>query len=183
MIELARSSPDQRGVLFGSARALAFSVAFLAAGYAWLPAAPLGLQPVMDAGERIAFALKADVFVFLCVAVCVRAVSRGRFYSPTDIVGAAFSPPSPSIAVRVAILQNSLEQAVLAFGAHLALAAVLRGAELVLLPLLVALFLIGRIAFAAGYMRGAPSRAFGMAVTAAPTLAGYILALGLMLTR
>ena len=73
----------------------------------------------MYAGERIAFALKADVFVFLWVAACVGAVSRGRFYSASDIAGAAFSPPSPAIAARSAVLQNSLEQAVLAFGAHL----------------------------------------------------------------
>ena len=183
MTALARYSSDQRDVLFGSAAGLAFSALFIAAGYAWLPASTFDLQPAMQAGERIAFALKADVFVFLWVAACIGAVSRGRFYSPSDIAGAAYSAPSPAIAVRAAVLQNSLEQAVLAFGAHLALAAVLHGAELVLVPLLVVLFLVGRVAFAAGYRNGAPGRAFGMAVTAAPTAAGYFLALGLMLAR
>lgn len=123
------------------------------------------------------------MFVFLWVAACVGAVSHGRFYSASDIAGAGFSPPSPAIAVRAAVLQNSLERAVLAFGAHLALAAVLHGAELVLIQLLVALFLVGRVAFAAGYRKGAPGRAFGMAVTAAPTATGYFLALDLMLAR
>lgn len=183
MTALARYSSDQRGVLLGSAAGLAFSAVFLAAGYAWLPAAIVGLQPAMDAGERIAFALKAHLFVFLWLAGCVGAVSRGRFYSPSDIAGAAFAPPGPAIAVRAAVLQNSLEQAVLAVGGHLVLAALLRGTELLLIPLLVGLFLIGRGAFAARYAKGAPARAFGMAVTAAPTAASYIFALGLMLAR
>ena len=73
----------------------------------------------------------------------------------------AASPPSPAIAVRSAVLQNALEQAVFAFGAHLALAAVLRGPQLVLLPPLVALFLVGRVAFAAGYRKGAPRLRYG----------------------
>lgn len=152
-------------------------------GYAWLPTTYLGLERTMDAGERIAFVLQADVFVFLWLAGCVKAVSSGRFRSPADIHGSAFAPPSPAIAVRVAILQNSLEQTVLAVGAHLALAAVMRATELVLIPVLIVLYLIGRISFAAGYAKGAPGRTFGMALTGGSTLVAYVIALALMLVR
>ena len=134
----------------------------------------------MTTADRIAFALRADLSLFVWLAGCVGAVSRGRLHSPADIRGSAFGPPSPAIAVRAAVLQNSLEQTVLALGANLILATVLRGRELVLIPLLVLLFRVGRVAFAAGYPRGAPGRAFGMAVTGAPIAAGYLLAAGLM---
>jgi hypothetical protein len=176
-----RLSPDQWGVVRGSGLALAFSAGVAAVGYAWLPPELFGLEQSMTTADRIAFALRADLFLFVWLAGCVGAVSRGRFHSPADVRGSAFGPQSPAIAVRIAVLQNSLEQTVLALGAHLILATVLRDRELVLIPLLVLLFWVGRVAFAAGYSRGAPGRAFGMAVTGAPIVASYLLAAGLVL--
>lgn len=175
-----RFSPDQIGVIRASALAIALAAAILVAGYVWLPPRSLGLNPVMDFGERIAFTLKADILMFIWLAGCVGAVSRGRFHSPADIRGSAFGPPSRAIAVRAAVLQNSLEQTVLAFGGHLSLAALLRGLDLVLIPLLVALFLVGRVTFAFGYAKGASGRAFGMALTAASIIASYGLVVGLV---
>lgn len=172
-------STDQRGIVRAAVLGLAFSAAMLTAGYRWLPPELLGLDQTMDVGEQIAFALKADLLIFIWLAGCMRSVSKGRFHSPADIRGSAFGMPSPAIAVRSAVLQNSLEQTVLAIGGHLILAAVLRGPELVLIPLLVLLYLIGRVTFAAGYAKGPAGRAFGMVVTAAPTFAAYALAAAL----
>ena len=137
----------------------------------------------MDAGERIAFALKAEILVFLWLAGCVRAVSSGRFRSPADLRGSAYAQPSPAIAVQAAVLQNSLEQTVLAVGAHLGLAAVLRGDELVLIPALVLLYLAGRVSFAAAYTRGAAARAFGMALTGASIMVAFGIAVVLLVWR
>lgn len=50
-------------------------------------------------------------------------------------------------------------------------------AQLVLIPLLVAVHLVGRLAFWTGYPHGAARRSFGMALSAAPTFAS---AAGLM---
>lgn len=175
-----RLSSDQVGIVRASAVALAFAAVVLVVGYAWLPPELFGLSPEMDFGERIAFTLKASILMFLWLAGCVGAVSRGRFYSPADIRGSAFGKPSPAIAVRAAVLQNSLEQTVLAFGAHLTLAALLRKTELVLIPLLVALFLVGRITFAFGYAKRVSGRAFGMALTGASIIASYGIVVGLI---
>lgn len=133
-------------------------------------------------GDRVAFALKADLPVFLWLAGCVRAVSKGRFLSQADIQGSAFSRPSPAIELRVAVLQNSLEQTVLAAGAHLILATVLYGAELRLIPILVSLYLFGRITFAIGYAQHPTARAFGMAMTGVSTVVAYTLAVALILS-
>ena len=73
------------------------------------------------------------------------------------------------------MLQDTLDQAVLALAAHLALASLLRGREMVLVPLLVALFCGGRLAFWIGCRRGAGSRALGFGLTFYPS----VLALGL----
>lgn len=179
----AHYSPEQRGVVLASVAALVVCAVMLGAGFAWLPPEMFGLGPAMDAGERIAFALKADILLFVWLAGCVRAVSGGRFGSPADIRGSAYAPPSPAIAVRAAVLQNSLEQTVLAVGAHLALAAVLEGSELVLLPVLVMLYLVGRACFAAAYAKGAAARAFGMALTGASTVTAYAIAITALVAR
>jgi hypothetical protein len=134
----------------------------------------------VDLPARLVFALRADLFVLLWVVLGIVLVALGRGRSAADIGGAA-SSPSPAIAVRVAFLQNTLEQAVIAAGAHLALATLLEGPALASIAVAVVLFGLGRLAFLAGYARGAGGRAFGMATTFLPTGAGYALAMGLLL--
>ena len=77
--------------------------------------------------DRFVFWARLQVFLLIWVAVGVGAVSRGRRRSAQDIRGSAYGPPSPRLAIRIAFLQNSLEQAVLASGAYLALITVLAG--------------------------------------------------------
>jgi hypothetical protein len=134
----------------------------------------------METSDRLAFALRWDFLVFLWLIACVRSVAQGRFWSSVDRDGSAHAAPSGAIAVRAAVLQNSLEQTVLVVGGHLILATVLRGPELVLIPLLVMLYLWGRIAFAVGYARSPVARAFGMALTGASVAFTYFLAASLI---
>jgi hypothetical protein len=176
-------SSDQMGIVRGSGLALLVAGAALGAAWAWLPPDLVGAVVPDAPGDRIAYALRTELPVFLWLAGAVRAVSSRRFTSPADIRGSAFAPPSAKLALPVAVLQNSLEQTVLFVGAHLILATVLRSEELVLLPVMVALYLSGRIAFALGYRRGASGRAFGMALTAAPTIFGLVAAAVMMIAR
>ena len=174
-------SAGQRSIVRDSLLAITVCAVVLATGYAGLPANWFGLDQALTIADRIAFALQADLVIFLWLAGCVRAVSKGRFLSPTDIGGSASGPPSSALKFRLAVLQNSLEQTVLAVGAHLALATVLRGAELRVIPLLVALYLLGRVTFAWGYGRHPVGRAFGMAVTGVSTVVAFILTVGLLI--
>lgn len=173
-------STDQRGIVRAAAAALFLAALVLAALRLWLPGSIVGVKGDPDLAERVAFALRWDLALFAWLAVCIRAVSSGRFRSPADIKGSAYGPPSAGLAVKIAVLQNTLEQTVMAVGAHLALATALRGGELVIVPALVFLFLLGRALFVLGYRRGAPARAFGMALTAAPTVGAIIAAIGLV---
>lgn len=176
-----RFDTEQRRIVLWSGAAIALTAAVLGAGFLWIPTGALHLADDPSTGDRIAFALKWELPVFLWLAGCVRTVASQRFREPADRKGAAYGKPSPKLAVRAAILQNSLEQTVIAIGAHLILATVLRGSELVLIPLLVILYLVGRVAFAVRYSRGAAARAFGMALTGASSIAGYGIAIALMM--
>lgn len=170
---------EQRSIVLQSALAVLLCAAVLGGGYRWLPPELVGVAASMDLAGRLAFALKWDLLIFLWLAGSVGAVSRKRFWTPADRHGSAYSEPSPAIAVRRANLQNTLEQTMLAVGAHVTLATVLRAEELVLIPLLVLLFLVGRATFAIGYAKGPIARAFGMAVTGAGVGFALLLAGGL----
>jgi len=174
---------EQKGIVRNSALAILASCIVLVGGYLWVSPAYFGLDQVLPAGDRIAFALLSDLPVFVWLAGCVRAVSSFRFREPADRKGAAFGPPTPALAIRIAVLQNSLEQTVLVVGAHLILATQLRGPELVIIPLSTLLYLCGRALFALNYAKGAVPRSFGMALTGVQVIIGYALASGLMIAR
>ena len=173
---------EQRSIVLQSAFAVLLCGVVLGVGYLWLPPDLVGIGGSMPLTDRMAFALKWDLLIFMWLAGSVGAVSQKRFWTPADRHGSAYSEPSPAIAVRTANLQNTLEQTVLASGAHLILATVLRDRELVLIPLLVLLFLVGRATFAIGYAKSPIGRAFGMAVTGASAGSALVLAAALILS-
>jgi len=173
----AELKTQQRGVVLAAGLALVVCALVLTAAYVCLP----GLfEFPQDLPERMAFAVRAEVFVFLWVLFGVRQVSDGRFRSAADNRGSAYGSPSRSLAIPVAFLQNTLEQAVIAAGAHLALSTLVSGNALSLIVGAVVLFGIGRVCFLLGYARGARGRAFGMVLTVVPTLAAYGLAVYLI---
>jgi hypothetical protein len=171
---------EQRGVARGVLIAILVGTVVLLGGYLFVPFPWHGYANV---GERIALALRIDIIVFAWLVAAIANVGSRRFFSRDDIQGSGFYPPSERIAIPVAILQNTLEQTVTAVGAHLVLATLLLGQELVLLPLLAVLFCVGRAAFWLGYRGGAGQRAFGFALTFYPTLAAYLLAIILLIRR
>jgi len=164
--------PEREKIRRAAVAAIAFCALAFAGGWNVLPRY---VDFPNDLLQRIAFVLQADTFVLLWVVVGVGMVARGRRHSAADIHAAVSGPPSPRIAVQVAFLQNTLEQAVLAIGAHLALATLTSGHVLALIVVAVVLFGIGRLTFLAGYRKGAHGRAFGMVTTIIPTLAAYAL--------
>ena len=171
---------EQRHVARGMATALILTIVVCGAGIAVLGSfVPL----LSDTSDRLAFALRADLFVAAMFAASIAAVAKGRFFSTADIAGSALTPPGPRIAVAAAVLQNTLEQSVLAVIVHCALVTLLRGSEVVLIPVLVGLFCVGRCCFAIGYKYGAAGRAFGFGLTFYPTLMALGLALVLLVTR
>ncbi|TDK22533.1 MAPEG family protein [Luteimonas aestuarii] len=162
MVDMAR---EEHLIRTRTSLALVVVLVCFAAGHLLLPRAFVFPG---DVANRLAFAAQAAAFVLSCLLVAIGMVSTGRRRSRDDIAGAAAGPPSPVLATKVAFLQNTLEQSVLACGAFLAFAAVVDGAWLALLPVAAVLFCVGRVLFYRGYPSGAGGRAFGMALTLLP---------------
>lgn len=157
----------QRGVLRGMLAALiATLILFALAVLVPLPA----LTSLAPTAERIAAALRWDILVVACLVLAIGSLARHRFLTPADIDGSGLTEATGRARTLQAILQNTLEQAVIAIAAHLLWAATMPPAWQAVVPVAALLFVIGRIAFAAGYRGGAPTRAFGFALTFYPTV-------------
>jgi hypothetical protein len=101
--------------------------------------------------------------------VAIGRVANLRFYTPEDIDGAGLTDGTPQTRLHRAILQNTLEQAVLAVAAYATWAVVMPHGWLGCIAVAALLFVTGRVLFASGYTRGAPGRALGFGLTAYPT--------------
>jgi uncharacterized membrane protein YecN with MAPEG domain len=125
--------------------------------------------------ERLIVTARADVFVLCWLAATIGNVARLRFFSTNDIAGSGSGKATAEVGRASAVLQNTLEQVVLAVPVHAALA-VLVTSSVPLIVALAALFAFGRLLFWIGYAKGAEARAFGFALTFYPTLAGLAIA-------
>ena len=130
---------------------------------------PESVLPTDEPGARIAWALKWALLPALALMVSIMRVANHRFSSPEDIDGSGLTEGTPEVRVLRAVLQNTLEQAVLAIAAYAIWAAVMPLAWLRVIPIGAVLFVCGRVLFARGYAQGAPERAMGFALTAYPT--------------
>lgn len=174
---------EQRRIYRGSAAAFVTCGVVLGASHVFLPRF---IQfPGDDLQSKLTFWASANLFIviWIMIGIGMVSVSRGRRHSAEDIRGSAYSTPSPRIAVPVAFLQNTLEQAIVTMFTQLALLLVLGTIAMPLIAGSVVLFAVGRVTFLAGYPEGAGARSFGMAVTALPSLAAFLSATGVVIAR
>ncbi|MDR6114265.1 MULTISPECIES: MAPEG family protein [unclassified Sphingomonas] len=165
----------QTGVARGMAAALA--VVLLTLLVSW------SLGHSLSATDRVLRAVAASTVAALWLAAAIGHVAALRFESPADIDAAAGgSVDSPRVAIANAVLRNTLEQVVLAIPAYLALAWVVEGSG-AMVPMLAALFSVGRTLFWANYARGAAARAFGFALTFYSSVAALVIVLVALVGR
>jgi hypothetical protein len=132
---------------------------------------PSAVLPLDQAADRMAWALPWAILPLVTLMVSIIRVANHRFSTPEDIDGSGLTVGTQEIQVLRAILQNTLEQAVLAVGGYLIASVILPYGWLRVIPAAALLFVIGRILFAAGYAKGAEGRAAGFGLTAYPTFA------------
>jgi hypothetical protein len=101
-------------------------------------------------------------------------VAAGRRGFIADAIDGTRTPANHGLEINLRYNQNTLEQTVLVAIAWGAMAPLLPRDELVLIPAMAFLFAFGRITFWIGYLLHPLGRAFGMVLTAAPTLAAYV---------
>ena len=158
----------QSGVLKGIITGACITVIALVVA---LFAGPVTVSLNAAVGERIAFALKADLFVVLWLAVSIGQLARHRFFTPEDIDGGGLTHGTDKTRILQSTLQNTLEQTVLAVLVHVIWAATMPASWATAIPAAVILFIVGRILFTRGYSGGASSRALGFALTFYPSVA------------
>ncbi len=167
-------SSKQTGVLRGIFLGAAITVIGIIGVGLWQPGV---LVPEDDIGTRLAYALKWDVLLLIVLAISIGILARHRFFTPEDIDGGGLTSGTPKAHAYQCILQNTLEQVVLAIGVHLVWAVSLPVGWLVSVPAAAVLFVVGRILFITGYERGAPARALGFAMTFYPSVLMLIIIL------
>jgi hypothetical protein len=150
------------GVAAGMAAGLA--VTLLALLWPGLPSGP------SDVPARLSAWLACDLAVALWLAMAVGRLARHRFFSDDDIDG-ALSPGTVRANILQSLVQNTLEQTVLAVVAYGAWLLVPRpDAPIAVAWIAVGCFSVGRLLFFLGYGRGAAARAMGFALTFYPTV-------------
>jgi len=141
---------------------------------------PVSALPEDEPGARLAWALQWSLLPILTLMVAIARMANHRFYTPEDIDGGGLTNATPQARVHHAILQNTLEQAVLAVAAYAIWAVAMPYGWLRSICVAALLFVAGRVLFARGYTRGAPGRALGFGLTAYPTF-GMLAALAVVL--
>jgi hypothetical protein len=116
--------------------------------------------------------------VVVWLAANIAMLARHRFFTPADIDGGGLSEGTSTAKLLQSILQNTLEQSVLALSVHAIWAAAMPSAWQAAVPAAAILFFLGRLLFWRGYSRGAPARALGFALTFYPTVAMLALIAG-----
>ena len=120
---------------------------------------------------RLKLAALAGLAPAAILLVCIARLAKHRFATPDDIHGSALTEGTERAKLLQALLQNTLEQTVLAIPVYFAASLVFRDRFLPLVAAAATLFVIGRIQFFRGYSSGAPSRAAGFGLTFYPSVA------------
>jgi hypothetical protein len=161
-------SEKQQGVRRGMAIGAALTLTAIAAGIAF---DPFGLSSHVSLDARISVALGACLLPVLMLTASIARLAKHRFFSPQDIDGGAgMSEDTTQAQLLQTLLQNTLEQTVLALPIYLAWACIAPVAWLSVVPIVAVLFALGRLLFFAGYGHGAPARAVGFALTFYPSM-------------
>lgn len=125
--------------------------------------------------DSIVFVLRADLFILIWGVVATRAISVLRLIRAGDITLGNVTPSREHFQHAEDFKQDTLQQTVLAVGAHLALATLCTGRGLGLIVGSVLLFFASRILFLTG-MRHPLKMTVARLVTIFPTMIFYAIA-------
>jgi hypothetical protein len=165
----------QLGVARGMIFALAVAVlVFLAAS-----AVTLFTSGTPDLWSRIKIAAMSSLLPTLTLFICIARLAKHRFFTPEDIQGSTQTSGTRKAQILQSLLQNTIEQGCLALPVYAAVSLLAPVRLLALVPAAAFMFVVGRILFFIGYAKGAPSRAFGFALTFYPTALLLLLAVAL----
>ncbi|XP_014678942.1 PREDICTED: uncharacterized protein sll1147-like, partial [Priapulus caudatus] len=115
----------------------------------------------------LVFTLRCEFLEALVIFITIASVQCVRFNTTARDPTSRGAERITDVPVR--ILQNTLEQFVVGCVSKLTLATFLTQRSMTLIPLLVALWCVGRVAFAIGYLLSPMRRAIGFVLTSFST--------------
>lgn len=126
---------------------------------------PFHFSTDITAVARFEVALKSSLLLAFCLAFSIGRLAKHRFFHAEDIDGAGLTTASARAKYLQAILQNTLEQVILATIVYVAWASLMPGNWLSVIPVAAFAFLIGRFLFFGTYKDGPSARAIGFTLS------------------
>ena len=154
--------PKQKGVLRGMVFGLLCSISLI---YSGINYNPYGYSFEVNLENRLRVALKSCLPLAIIFAVSIGRLAKHRFFTPNDIDGSGLTQASAHAQILQSIIQNTLEQSVLASMTYLMWCVLMPGSLLSVVPMASIAFAVGRILFILGYGYGAPARALGFTMS------------------
>lgn len=177
-----RLDDKQVSVLKGMALGMAIALGIVVLG-SYLN--PFGYQepPAPDSISRLNVVATSCIIPALFLAVAIGRLARHRFFTPEDIDSGSSSGDSEEAQILQSLLQNTLEQTLLASMVYCAWAFVMPATWLSTVPIAAMAFGLGRILFFAGYQKGAPARALGFTLSFYPSIIMLIAIIGMLISN
>lgn len=111
--------------------------------------------------EKHSVLFKSLILLILCLVFSIGRLAKHRFFRPDVIDGRGLREDSDRAIILQSLLQNTLEQSVLAAFVYGTWTLLMPSAWLSVVPLAALSFALGRVLFFVGYRRGAVGRAVG----------------------
>lgn len=165
-----------KGILVGVP--IALSIVFLGA---YLN--PFGYSESLSEIDRLSVAILSSIIPAIFLAVSIGRLAKHRFFSPEDIDGGGLTHGTEKAKVLQSVLQNTLEQSLLALMVYLIWSVLMPASSLSVVPIAALCFGIGRLLFFKGYTSGAPARALGFALTFFSSNAMLITIIGYLIVQ
>ncbi|XP_077996812.1 transmembrane protein 79-like [Glandiceps talaboti] len=157
---MASKSDERFEVMRDSAAAGLLAAGTIGIGYFIIPF-PMPSMPTVT--DRIVFALRCQIFAAILLYAGLQAISVKRFF--TQAIDPVSGKGTHHIEKHSRYAQNTLENVVLSTIGNLVISSYLEENSMKIIPILVFLFVVGRITFWMGYLQHSLARAFGMALT------------------
>lgn len=164
------SVEDRRKILRQIFRALVTIAVICAIGYYIFPTTSNQFKTV---GDKLAYTLRWQCFSLSTLLFGIIVVANKRFF--TRAIDPLKGGADDMLIVESRYLQNTLEQLVVSVTGQLILSTYLTDNLTRVIPILVVLFVIGRVLFWIGYHHGALNRGWGFAMTFHPSVAVHAL--------
>ncbi|SET22762.1 MAPEG family protein [Thalassotalea agarivorans] len=148
----------QKGVLKGMLIGFLLALSILVLGS---NLNPFNFNESLGVIDRLQIAILWCLVPILFLTVSIGRLARHRFFTPQDIDGSGLTEGTEQAKLLQALIQNTLEQTILAVMAYFIWSVAMPSHWLSVVPIAALAFGLGRILFFKGYQKGAPSRAVG----------------------